>query len=142
MVPLPALMTVFKINFQEGGIILVLSYNNHDCDPMSVVPVIASFDTDGHIAPLYVRLGGTACKVDSYWIGKSFSEQIRYHCKIIDPGCHCRKPITLTYYRREDIWTCPYNIDTSSPMPDEIHSKAGSRKGHSTSQPQPDRSLL
>ena len=34
----------------------IVSYTSYDYKSMKVVPVIASFDTEGHIKPLYVRI--------------------------------------------------------------------------------------
>ena len=34
----------------------IVSYTNFDYEPTSIIPVIASFDSQGHISPLWVRI--------------------------------------------------------------------------------------
>ena len=34
-----------------------VSYTSYDYAPVEIIPVIASFDSEGHIRPLYVRIG-------------------------------------------------------------------------------------
>lgn len=43
----------------------VISFNSYDYERVKCVPVIASFDSDGHIMPLYVRINGQPFKVES-----------------------------------------------------------------------------
>lgn len=77
-----------------------------DYDPQEIVPVVASFDTDGHIRPLYVRILGNSYKILSHWIGTaSFSGVSEYNCKIA-VGDYERQ-ILLKYYVREKVWTIP-----------------------------------
>ena len=82
-----------------------VSYNSHDYMPVDVVPVVASFDSKGHIAPLYVRICGHIYKVDSYWIKKSFANSIAFNCMLRDGDT--LKPILLTYFQDETLWTVP-----------------------------------
>jgi len=83
----------------------ILSINSHDYLPITIIPVIASFNDDGHIKPLYVGINSQRYKVDSYWIRRSFTNQIEFHCKInID---NTLRPIIITYYLNECIWTIP-----------------------------------
>lgn len=79
------------------------SYSSIDFKPQTSVPVIASFDTEGHIAPLYVRLNGNSHKVLSYWIRNgAFVNTIEFSCKIEDNGFE--KPLLLKYYYEESTW--------------------------------------
>lgn len=81
-----------------------------DYDPQQIVPVIASFDTDGHIKPLYVRILGDSYKIISQWTPVSnFSGITEYNCKIIVRGF--ARQILLKYYAREKVWTIPGNIE-------------------------------
>uniref|UniRef100_UPI004056E906 hypothetical protein n=1 Tax=Acetatifactor sp. TaxID=1872090 RepID=UPI004056E906 len=73
--------------------------------PVTFVPVIASFDTDGHIRPLYVRINGISMKVDSYYERTMFSNTIEFNCKVIDNDY--LKPVLLTYYQAERVWSIP-----------------------------------
>lgn len=82
-----------------------ISYTSYDYDPTTIVPVIASFTTDGHISPLYVRIHGDSLKVDTFWVRSRFKNKIEFHCKVIDQDC--LKPIILTYYLNEGVWGIP-----------------------------------
>jgi hypothetical protein len=82
-----------------------VSYNNHDIRKVSVVPVIASFDSEGHIKPLYVRIDGMSCRVLSYWIKSTFINFVAFNC-MVQVG-ELAKPVTLTYFIDETIWTMP-----------------------------------
>lgn len=83
----------------------ILSQNSHDYLNMQIVPVIASFNDDGQIKPLYVGIQGQRYKVDSYWVRRSFSNQIEFQCKIIID--HRLHPLIITYHLHECIWTIP-----------------------------------
>lgn len=79
------------------------SFNSMDFKPYTAVPVIASFDTAGHIAPLYVRLNGESHRILSYWIRNSgFLNTLEFSCKIEDDGFE--KPLLLLYYFDEATW--------------------------------------
>jgi len=81
----------------------IKSFNSMDYKPYKSVPVIASFDTEGHIAPLYVRLNGQAHRVLSYWIrNTAFINTIEFSCKIEDNDFE--KPLLLKYYCHESTW--------------------------------------
>lgn len=72
------------------------------------IPVIASFDTNGRIAPLYVRLGGEAHRVLSYWVrNRGFINTVEYSCKIADGDFE--KPLLLTYFYNEATWVIARN---------------------------------
>ncbi len=81
------------------------SYTSYDYAPVDTIPVIASFDSNGYVSPLYVRIHGEALKVHSFWIKPSFSGTIEYNCKVIDRDY--LKPLCLTYHQSECIWTIP-----------------------------------
>lgn len=89
----------------------ILSYNSHDYLPLQIVPVIASFNDNGQIKPLYVALNGERYKIDSYWVRRSFSNQIEFHCKLIIGNT--LKPVIMTYYLNECIWTVPNTLDNN-----------------------------
>ena len=82
-----------------------VSYTSFDYRPVHIVPVIASFDTDGHMKPLYVRINGESYKVSSCWTKTTFENAVEFTCKVI-VGDYL-KPLSLTYYRREGMWTIP-----------------------------------
>lgn len=82
-----------------------VSYTSFDHTPNNIVPVIASFDSEGHIAPLYVRIDGLSLKVESYWTSSIFRNVVEFRCKVSDNG-HL-KPLLLCFYRQEGMWTIP-----------------------------------
>lgn len=86
----------------------ILSHNSHDYLPITVVPVIASFNDHGHVKPLYIGIDGEQCKIDSYWVRRNFSNQIEFHCNVIINDI--QKPIIITYYMNECIWTIPNEV--------------------------------
>ena len=106
---------VEKIVFDQRSDFMtqILSQNSHDLLPMQIVPVIASFNDDGQIKPLYVGINGERYKVASYWVRRSFSNQIEFHCKLIDQDL--LKPVIITYYENECIWTIPDNPKEAAP---------------------------
>lgn len=73
----------------------------------NIVPVIASFDSDGHVKPLYVRINGEPLRVHSSWVKPSYLGTIEFECKVID-GDYL-KPLSLTYHRQDCVWTIPKN---------------------------------
>lgn len=73
-----------------------IPYNN-------IIPVIASFDSEGHVKPLYIRLNGDSFKVYSSCERPSFYGSLEFQCKVIDNNC--LKSLLLTYHKRENIWT-------------------------------------
>lgn len=82
-----------------------VSNNSYDYIPSNIVSVIASFDTDGHVRPLYVRINDDALKVHSSWLKPSFGGLMKFNCKVIDQGF--LKPLLLTYHKTEGVWTIP-----------------------------------
>ena len=80
-----------------------ISKDNFDCTNSIVVPVIASFSTDGNIKPLYVRIYGASYKIDSSWMSCNFINTIDFTCKVIDGDS--LKPLLLTYHRKEGMWS-------------------------------------
>lgn len=98
---------------RRGFMTQILSHNSHDLLPMQIVPVIASFNDDGQIKPLYVGINGERYKVASCWVRRSFSNQIEFHCRLIDQDL--LKPVIITYYLNECIWTIPDNPKNAAP---------------------------
>lgn len=82
-----------------------VSKTTYDFYNVDIVSVIASFDTDGHIRPLYVRINEDSLKVHSSWIKPSFRGMMEFRCKIIDNDY--LRPLVLTYHMAENVWTIP-----------------------------------
>lgn len=76
-----------------------------DSPHLQVVSVIASFDTDGKVKPLYVRIGQESYKVHSSWAKPGVSNLIKYQCQIIDGNN--LKPLQLTYHSVESLCVIP-----------------------------------
>lgn len=76
----------------------------------NIVSVIASFDAEGHVKPLYVRINENSLKVHSSWLKPSFQGFLKFQCNVIDENR--LKPLLLTYHKRENIWTIPHNVLT------------------------------
>lgn len=69
----------------------------------TVVPVIASFDTEGHIVPLYVRINRKAYKLKVIYCQPINSKGIyKYHCAYNDHNFY--HEIYLTYNKRLNFW--------------------------------------
>lgn len=67
------------------------------------VSVIASFDTEGYIRPLYVRVNAESLKVHSCWLKPSFRGTIEFQCKVIDNNI--LKDINIIYRQSDNIWS-------------------------------------
>ena len=82
---------------------MIISRNSYDFLDADLIPVIASFDTEGHIKPLYVRIGEDSFKVHSSCFTPGPSPVISFDCQIIDNGI--LKPIKLRFHREERVWS-------------------------------------
>lgn len=85
----------------------IVSHTNFDCTSafVTIVPVIASFDSEGHITPLYVRINGESYKVDKHRIIGKYINSMEFECKVID-GDYVRT-FVLTFFCRDGKWTMP-----------------------------------
>lgn len=73
----------------------------------NLVPVIASFDSGGHVKPLYVRINGEPLRIHSSQVKPSFLGTVEFECQVIDG--EYLKPLSLTYHRQDCVWTIPKN---------------------------------
>lgn len=83
----------------------IISHNSFDYQQITIVPVIASFNTEGKIKPLYVRIKDKSYKIDSFWVMYTFTNITEFNCKISD-GENIY-PLKLTYYHAEGVWCMP-----------------------------------
>lgn len=74
-------------------------------DPIELVPVIATYDTEGHLKPLFVKINGEDYKVENSWPKYQFGNNIDFNCTL-SKGNKTYK-IILTYYIRETAWSIP-----------------------------------
>lgn len=89
----------------------VFPLKSYGGDPIELVPVIASYDSEGHVKPLYVRINNERYKVESYWIKSNSLNNVNYHCKL-SLGGHTYI-IVLTHHIRECVWTIPQYAATN-----------------------------
>ena len=69
----------------------------------TIVPVIATFDTEGYVLPLYIRINGESFRVtSSNMIQQDFAIS-RFKCFINDAGRF--KSLNLSYHPDRGIWT-------------------------------------
>lgn len=87
----------------------ILSYNSHDLNNQTAIPVIASFNNKGQLMPLYIGINGKQYKVHSYTIRRNFANQIEFQCKVIVDDM--LKLLIITYYIKECLWTIPNLYD-------------------------------
>lgn len=80
-----------------------ISHTSYDHIPACIVPVIASFDSQGCVKPLYVRIAGETLKLHSSWLKPAQPGIIVFHCQAEDHGQY--KLLTLTFHPRELVWT-------------------------------------
>lgn len=83
----------------------MVSYTNYDFISHNKVSVIASFDTKGHVHPLYIRIGEGSYKVHSFWLKPSFRGVLEFRCEIEDG--RKLKSLILEYHQNENIWLIP-----------------------------------
>lgn len=82
-----------------------VSHTTYDFYNSKIVTAIATFDTKGHVLPLYLGIDGVSYKVHSAWEKPSFHNNLTFHCEIIDGDY--KKPVIVTYHKTEDVWTIP-----------------------------------
>lgn len=82
-----------------------ISYGLHDCSHIKLVSVISSFDCEGNIIPLYVRIGKESLRVyNAYQCGSTF-RILNFNCQVMD---HDRvKPLKLSYHKADLVWSMP-----------------------------------
>jgi len=72
--------------------------------PFNIVSVIASFDTDGKMRPLYVRIGEEAYKINSsHAKNDKFAMIVEYDCTIREG--EMARHLNLCYHNHDKIWS-------------------------------------
>ena len=87
---------------------MIISRNSYDFTNVTIVPVIASFNSDSQIAPLYVKIKGETYKIHSFHERQQETWSLHFYvfdCKIVVNNQ--LKAIRLTYRTKERIWTIP-----------------------------------
>lgn len=76
-----------------------------ECHHLQVVPVISSFDCDGNIFPLYVRIDGQSLKIYNAYRVESSLRMIHFNCEVMNYDRV--KRIKLSYHIADMVWSTP-----------------------------------
>lgn len=82
-----------------------VSHSLNECCHLQVVPVISSFDCDGNIFPLYVRINEQSLKVYNARRVDLAIRIINFNCEIMDYDRV--KSIKLSYHIEDLVWSMP-----------------------------------
>ena len=82
-----------------------VSHGLRECRHLQVVPVISSFDCDGNIFPLYVRIDGQSLKIYNARRVDSTLRIINFNCEVMDYDRV--KRIKLSYHIGDLVWSVP-----------------------------------
>ena len=83
----------------------IISYGLHDSPHLTLVSVISSFDCEGNIIPLYVRIGKESLRIHNAYQCESTFRVLNFRCEVID---HNRiKPLKLSYHKADLVWSMP-----------------------------------
>lgn len=82
-----------------------VSRTSFDYKEIEIIPVIAGFDEDGKVIPIYVKINGEKLKVADYWVKSKFAGITEYHCKLLYKDA--KMPIVISYYSEESVWVTP-----------------------------------
>ena len=82
-----------------------VSHGLNECRHLQVVPVISSFDCDGNIFPLYVRIDGQSLKVYNARRVDSTLRIINFNCEVMNYDRV--KKIKLSYHIGDMVWSTP-----------------------------------
>ena len=84
----------------------VFPIDTYGGDPVELVPVIAAYDAEGRIKPLYVRINDEKYKVENYWVkSANFANSIDFNVTLSKNDMTYK--LILTYHLRETAWTIP-----------------------------------
>ena len=73
-----------------------------ECGHLHIVSVIASFDCDRNIKPLYIRVGNESLKVLNAVHMDTTSSIITYRCEVADG--EFLKTLKVSYFTNESLW--------------------------------------
>ena len=78
-----------------------------DCNHLKVVPVIAPYDGNGNILPLYVRIGEESFKIYNAYGSESTYRILTFKGEVMVQDAV--RPIKLSYFMNDLIWCIPKN---------------------------------
>lgn len=73
-----------------------------ECNHLHLVSVIASYDCDRNIRPLYLRIGNDALKIHNSVIIEDTSTLLTFRCEVMNGDIV--KIVNLTYFSNERLW--------------------------------------
>lgn len=76
-----------------------------DCPNLKVVPVIATYDGNGNILPLYVRIGEETFKIYNAYVSESTYRILTFKGEVMVQDSV--RPIKLSYFMNDLIWCIP-----------------------------------
>lgn len=79
----------------------------NDCTHLKVVPVIATYDGNGNILPLYVRIGEESFKIYNAYVSESTYRILTFKGEVMVQDAV--RPIKLSYFMNDLIWCIPKN---------------------------------
>lgn len=83
-----------------------------DCTHLKVVPVIATYDGNGNILPLYVRIGEESFKIYNAYVSESTYRILTFKGEVMVQDAV--RPIKLSYFMNDLIWCIPKNQSPKS----------------------------
>lgn len=78
-----------------------------DCTHLKVVPVIATYDGNGNILPLYVRIGEETFKIYNAYVSESNFRILTFKGEVMVQDAV--RPIKLSYFINDLTWCIPNN---------------------------------
>ena len=78
-----------------------------DCTHLKVVPVIATYDGNGNILPLYVRIDEETFKIYNAYVSESTYRILTFKGEVMVQDAV--RPIKLSYFMNDLIWCIPKN---------------------------------
>lgn len=73
-----------------------------DCSHIKAVPAIATYDSNGNILPIYVRIDGERLKVYNAYVSESTRKILTFKGEVMVQDIV--KPIKLNYYVDDLVW--------------------------------------
>lgn len=83
----------------------IFPLESYAVDPVELVPVIASYNTEGRVKPLYVMINDERYKVENYWEKSTIYNNIDFNVSLSKDDRIYK--LILTYHIRETAWTIP-----------------------------------
>lgn len=83
-----------------------VSHGLKDCTHLRTVPVISTFDGNGNVLPLYVKLEGETFKIYNAYVSESTFQILTFKGEVMAQN-NTVKQITLNYFLNDLIWCIP-----------------------------------